>query len=158
MREPDALAARPHRGGLPIPYVTAIVDGVPDFRVHDAPNRKRCDDERLCQLCGTPLARRAWFFGLERQLTTHRFAEPPAHEDCSRYAIEVCPWLGGRDWREDNLPPGSIAVPRAYDAPARVALCSATSWSTVRDYVAGVNVYLVGPIADVELIRREARR
>jgi hypothetical protein len=104
--EPAGLIARPHYGRFPIPYVTAVVDGVPDFRSHDHTRRRECAEERLCQLCGLGLGSGPYvkdptvFVGFAWALNTRRFGEPPMHESCMEFAWRACPWLAaGSAWR-----------------------------------------------------------
>lgn len=99
--EPPALAARPHHGGFPIPFITAIVDGRPDFKVHDQALRASCATRGLCQLCGTEMeGGEMAFVGFPRSIERRVFGEPPAHPACLDYAFSVCPWLAGRGWAE----------------------------------------------------------
>lgn len=98
--EPVALQARPHHGGFPVPFVTALIDGRPDFKVHDEYKRIRVGVEKLCQLCGHPLEGDIAFIGSPRSVERRIFGEPPAHLLCLEYALEVCPFLAGRNWAE----------------------------------------------------------
>lgn len=100
--EPPRLAARPHHGRFPIPYVTHVRDdGRPDFRVHDNERRGEVARRRLCQLCGGPLDPRVAFVGFEHSVLRRTFGEPPMHRDCLAFAWEVCPWLAGASWRPE---------------------------------------------------------
>lgn len=98
--EPRGLADRPHFAGLPVPFITAIIDGTPDFKVHDEIARATCATQRLCQLCGQPFEPRdsLAFIGSIRSVLDRRFGEPPAHPYCLGYAWQVCPWLAGREY------------------------------------------------------------
>lgn len=101
MEEPKGLASRPHFGGLPVPFITAIIDGTPDFKVHDVIARANCATQRLCQLCGQPFGDEPThlaFIGTIRTVLDMRFGEPPAHPECLQYAWDVCPWLAGREY------------------------------------------------------------
>lgn len=98
MEEPRGLVSRPHFGGFPVPFITAVIDGVPDFKVHDEVARANCATQRLCQLCGQPFghSEEIAFIGSIKSVLAGRFGEPPAHSDCLAYAWQVCPWLAGR--------------------------------------------------------------
>ena len=109
--EPASLKARPHHGPFPVPYVTAIIDGIPDFKVHDNVQREKVARRGLCQLCGERFAPTAMppailpptmaFVGHRGSLERGVFGEPPMHVDCMEFAWEVCPWLAGRNWQLD---------------------------------------------------------
>lgn len=102
MEEPALLAARPHHGRFPIPFVTHIrEDGRPDFRVHNNTRRAECAERRLCQLCGAELGSELVFVGFKGSVECGVFGEPPMHRDCMEWAWEVCPFLAGAEWRAD---------------------------------------------------------
>ena len=109
MPESSRLAARPHWGVFPIPFVTHLGDGGrPDFRVHDEDRRMECARSHLCQLCGGSLSsdRVFVFVGTSASIQRHTFGEPPMHRECMEFAWQVCPWLAGGGERrpiEDGL-------------------------------------------------------
>lgn len=98
--EPEGLRERPHVGRFPVPFITAVVRGRPDFKVHDEVARARCGTDRLCQLCGKALGEEVAFTGAEGSIERRIFGEPPAHPACLDYAFDICPFLAGRDWAE----------------------------------------------------------
>lgn len=120
MEEPPALAERPHVGGYPVPYITAVIDGRPNFKVHDEVARARAAAESLCQMCGKPLCGRIAFCGNKVSVERRTFGEPPAHPECLLYAFEVCPWLAGKPysssqtakarWLVAPQPPGTMGI------------------------------------------------
>lgn len=99
---PEALARQPRYRHFPIPYVTVVEGGVPDFKRHDPDRRMECARFRLCQLCGELMDPDALtFVGFPWAAETRSFGEPPMHEECMEWAWEVCPWLAaGKSWRE----------------------------------------------------------
>jgi len=101
---PDNLATRPRHGRYPIPWVTTVRDGVPDFRVHDDLRRWRVATERRCQLCGFTMGRPVAMIGTARSADLRTFGEPPAHPACMDYAVAVCPWLNGSDASRRPMP------------------------------------------------------
>lgn len=120
--EPDALRRRPHRGKLPIPWITYVAeDGRPDFRVHVESKRRRVEEDHLCQLCGERMGEEVVFVGLSAAMaawgeTGPAFGEPPMHRECLDYALEVCPWLSGRDYADREYPGGTKVGARPGDA------------------------------------------
>ena len=134
MTEPTRLKERPHHGPFPIPYVTAIVNGVPDFKIHDNEKRVRCAERNLCQLCGGSLAG-VWmaFVGHEGSIERGRFGEPPMHQDCMEFAWEVCPWLAGRDWRLDYRKAAEGLTILPPPPKGKLGIWIATSYSTIPD-------------------------
>lgn len=106
MIEPRGLESRPHVGGFPVPFITAVIDGKPDFKTHDEYLRSCCASFHLCQLCGLPLGTGPLsegsvlvaFTGFARSIERRTFGEPPAHPECLAYAFEVCPWLNGKTY------------------------------------------------------------
>lgn len=102
MDEPERLQRRPHVGMFPIPFVTARINGKPDFRVHNDERRKLIGKRKLCQLCGYPLGGDIVFAGSRSSIRRHTYGEPPMHEECAQWAVEVCPWLAGRGWRYED--------------------------------------------------------
>lgn len=127
MKEPEALAARPHRGKLPIPFVTYVdPDGKPDFRVHDNARRQECATKRLCQLCGTKMASHVTFVGTKGSVERRTFGEPPGHRECLLFALEVCPWLAGSDYRSEWLEGSGftrLTTPEIDDEPIALYTC-----------------------------------
>jgi hypothetical protein len=83
-----------------VPVVTAVVEGTPDFKLHDEVARARCGALRLCQLCGKPLEGQMAFVGARHSVERRIFGEPPAHVECLDFAFEACPFLAGKGYRE----------------------------------------------------------
>lgn len=138
--EPERLKRRPHAGMFPIPFVTAIIDGKPDFRVHNDERREMIGKRKLCQLCGDRLNGDIWLAGAQETLRRKTFGEPPMHEECARWAIEVCPWLAGRGWRYEDewrdVRVERLPVPRLY----RIYFVQADGIRMIRDRERGHGV------------------
>lgn len=94
---PRRLQRRPKdRRGYPIPYVVMIdKNGRPHFTINDGRRVEKCVHGKRCGLCGERLERKAfWFVGGERCFGLNgAFIDPPMHEECARYALQVCPFL-----------------------------------------------------------------
>lgn len=167
MREPAGLLERPHHGGFPVPYVTAWVDGRPDFKVHDEVARATCATEGLCQLCGiafeldwvrmgtTANYRELAFVGNIRSVMSRTFGEPPAHPDCLAYAWQVCPWLAGRGWAkgwEEKAREAGIKVIAPTKPPEQMGILVTDRFWLIEDDEGATDFkYLAGdPIRPIE--------
>jgi hypothetical protein len=131
---PAGLLARPWFQGKPVPYTVLIrEDGTPDFAVREPSVVQKVIEGRLCNLCGLPLGRAVAFLGDEEAVLDQDFGEPPAHIDCSEFALKACPFLSGarrvranlegrvQRWRRDDARPArwspwSVVVTRDYRA------------------------------------------
>lgn len=89
-------------------------DSVPDFRIVHEENRRKCMKDGLCALCGQELEVLLVFFGGPLCERNRYFIDGPMHEDCARYAIQVCPYLAMSTWehstRELPKPPEGTAI------------------------------------------------
>lgn len=97
--------ARDARGYV-VPFFVAWIAGKPDFRVADPMKLRRCIEDRLCWLCGGPLARYVAYVAGPMCGLNRTSAEPPSHLACAEYAAQVCPFLTmpKAQRREGNLP------------------------------------------------------
>lgn len=132
--EPARLARRPHHGRFPIPFVTLVRDGKPDFRVQDNRRRERCAYERLCQLCGEDLGESFVFVGWAQSIERRTFGEPPMHGPCCDWAWAICPFLLGGDHRPltiDDVINLGVWKPTAAPAPRHMALYTTTDFEPV---------------------------
>jgi hypothetical protein len=81
--------------GYPIPYTVLVKDGRPHFTINVEERRLRCLASNLCPICGLRLLRGRWFVGGPLS-AIHRdgaYNDPPMHDECAHYALQVCPWL-----------------------------------------------------------------
>jgi len=92
---------RPTVAGLVVPYV--VDDRLSPIRFTDLHQGhvRRCAEQRLCGICGkrivgAPMA----FIGPDDGRRC--FADAWMHEACARLALVQCPFLKGRQWREQE--------------------------------------------------------
>jgi hypothetical protein len=85
------------RRGLPIPFVVyRDVDSLPHFSINDVLKMNEVLAKKLCGLCGKPLKLgQIWLIGGPASCFAEdgMFIDPFAHEECARYAIQVCAFL-----------------------------------------------------------------
>lgn len=93
MEEPERVARLPHYKGLPVTYTTLVVDGVPNFRAIDSDKVWEVKDKKKCSICGEPLDYWIAFMVSEKEAESRYVFDNPNHEDCLRYAFNVCPFL-----------------------------------------------------------------
>jgi hypothetical protein len=104
------------RRGLPIPFIIyRDKDGTPHFTVDDTGKVNLALAKKLCGLCGKPLKLgQMWLIGGSDfwQNEDELFTAPPAHEDCARYAIQVCPYMAASNYsrliEEKTLKPHAV--------------------------------------------------
>jgi hypothetical protein len=94
LEEPENIKKLPHFRGLPITAITFVgEDGTPNFKVIDNEKVRDCKDNKKCAICGQPLGWWIAFMVSEKEAQTRFIFESPNHEECLRYAFELCPWL-----------------------------------------------------------------
>jgi hypothetical protein len=100
---PDLQGNDRDRRGLPIPFVVyRDLKGMPHFSINDTGIVDRVIAERLCGLCGRPLKPgRIWFAGGPGSSFREdgMYIDPFMHEDCGRYAVQVCPFIAAPNYR-----------------------------------------------------------
>jgi hypothetical protein len=98
------VEALPKWKNFPIPYfVTYTKDGIPDFKIINEENRRRCANERLCWICGQKIDYWIVFIGGPIAIKHRLFTDGPMHEECARDALEICPFLvGSMDYAPDS--------------------------------------------------------
>lgn len=119
---PPSLAARPHepRRNLPIPPVSVHASSTGDyidFTVVNGPVAAQLAMQRVCSLCAEPMAYWVAFLGTAANLDNRRFLDPPAHPDCMKAAVYLCPFIAYQGHRrttakhvraEGVVPPGYV--------------------------------------------------
>lgn len=99
---PPRMAALPRDArGFPIPHIVfRDTDGRPHFTVNHEPLRQEAITRGLCSICGQPLFRGRWFVGgpLSAFDEHGAYLDPPMHEECVAYALQVCPYLASRKY------------------------------------------------------------
>lgn len=94
MEEPHRVAKLPHYKGIPIPYTTmTLEDGTPHFKAVDDKRVWEVKRDGKCSVCGEPLDYWIAFMVEEKEVESRIVFDNPNHEDCLRYAFNVCPWL-----------------------------------------------------------------
>lgn len=97
---PNFLESLPHymrdlpiHKGFPVPFFAAVKDGIPDPRLSDLRKAKACAKRRLCWVCGKALTPVVTFVGGPLSALNGRYSDGPMHEECSTFALKVCPYL-----------------------------------------------------------------
>jgi hypothetical protein len=104
MDVPARLRSRPLFRGLPIPYTTFIApDGTPDFKITNLIAWMECTRKKLCSVCGQDLDYWVWYIGSPDQVKDQIFFDPAMHEECARYAADVCPFIAYRTGYAQNV-------------------------------------------------------
>ena len=110
------------RRGLPIPFIVyRDTQGVPHFTVDDVEKLDLVLSKKLCGICGKPLKLgHMWLISGAPSffLDDGLFTIPPAHEECARYSIQVCPFLSAPNY--SKLIEDKTLKPEAVHDRARV--------------------------------------
>lgn len=94
MEKPERIAKLPQYKGLVIPYTTLIDDnGIPNFKATNAEKVWESKRDKKCSICGEPLDYWISFMVTEDEANSRLIFENPNHEECLKYAFNVCPWL-----------------------------------------------------------------
>jgi hypothetical protein len=94
MDVPERMKNRPQYKGVYIPYLTEIAeDGAPLFKQVDPEKTWEVKRDGKCALCGEKLDYWKAFMVNKQEAESRIVFENPNHEDCLRYAFNVCPWL-----------------------------------------------------------------
>jgi hypothetical protein len=90
------------RRGLPIPFVVyRDIKGVPHFTINDVSVVDEVLSKKLCGLCGKPLKPgQIWLIGGPGSsfLEDGMYIDPFMHEECGRYAAQVCPFIAASSY------------------------------------------------------------
>lgn len=78
---------------LVVPYTTLRIDGIPQFKLIDNERVWECKRDGKCAMCGKPLDYWKAFMVTKEEAESRIIFENPSHEECLRYAFNVCPWL-----------------------------------------------------------------
>jgi hypothetical protein len=152
--------------GFPVFYV-ALVDrnGEPVFTANDSSLLARCSKRDLCAICGTKLFRFRWFVGGPLSAFDPRgaYADGPLHDDCMRYAMQVCPYLAAVNYSKDlaeqrasKVAAQGIAVitHAALKGQPPVFVCVKSTGTIVSTLANGLETYKpVRPVRGVEFWR-----
>jgi hypothetical protein len=155
-----------HRG-YPIPFIVLRDKAKqPHFPINDVARVVECGRKRLCGICGKRLNPKALSFVIGGPASAlHErgaYLDPPMHEECARYAIRVCPYLGApvygrmiedRKLADAQRPAGvviGIASEVIEDRPAMFGLVGSPSWEVVSAAPGHCVFRLPGPAAVLE--------
>jgi hypothetical protein len=97
------MAARLTVGRLVVPYMVDERRQPIDFKVVHPGHVAKCAQQRRCGVCGKVINGYLAFIGPNDQRRC--YADPWMHPACARLALEQCPFLGGRDWRDGTVEP-----------------------------------------------------
>lgn len=149
---PMALRKRPKdRRGYPIPYVVfRDTAGRPHFTINDQERHAHVTRKALCSLCGGKLKEAkgrpgAWFIGGPICFVSPlgAFLDPAMHEDCARYAVQVCPYIAApryatrlddRTLKPEFIPEGVVVagdLTQQNDRPTLFALGQCAGYEAV---------------------------
>jgi hypothetical protein len=84
------------RRGYPIPATVLIDDnGRPHFTINDEVKRQALIKRDACPICGQRIIGGRWFVGgpLSAFHEHGTYIDPPMHDECAHYALQVCPYL-----------------------------------------------------------------
>jgi hypothetical protein len=84
---------RPQVAGLPFPWVTPMIDGVPRFREIDRVRAEMCRALWGCQVCGEDLGATAWVVVREAKQGAGIVSSSAMHRQCLDLAVRHCPRL-----------------------------------------------------------------
>jgi hypothetical protein len=148
--------------GFPVPWFVAQINGEYDFRIVDTPKRMRAVRNNMCWLCGETLGRYKSFLIGTMCTITRTISEPPAHRDCSEYAIAACPFLSNprmrrndKDLPDHELPAGIMLTCN----PKVTVLWITHEYRLFRDHDGGT-LFRIGAPVEVQFYRegRKATR
>ena len=90
------------RRGLPIPFIVFRDEtGTPHFTVDDRQKVNFVLANKLCGMCGKPLKLGQMWLIAGPLTAFHEDGlsiEPPGHEECARYAVQVCRFLAAPNY------------------------------------------------------------
>lgn len=104
LEEPERIAKLPHYKGIPITYTTLVDEnGIPEFKSTIPERVWEVKRDHKCSLCGEPLDYWIAFMVTEKEAETQLVYENPNHEECLRFAFNICPWLFYRNATYSDL-------------------------------------------------------
>lgn len=99
--------------GYPIPYIIFCdTNGVYHFKINDHKKTMECLDTRICAICGRGLGKDMWLAGgpLAAFHPDGAYIDTPMHHECGQYALQVCPYLATRFYKEIEIDLSKVAA------------------------------------------------
>lgn len=125
---PPKLTERPRDSrGFVVPYTALSLNEGWDFTTLDPRKVQTCVEMGLCGLCGTYLGDEdevVTFVGGPLSVTNRNFLDPPMHEQCALYALNVCPFLAMPTARYSKAGEGVVNPAVHPDRPEKFGLLS----------------------------------
>lgn len=144
---------RDHRG-FPVPWFVDWINGRPYFPAVSPQKLVQAVKQQRCWVCGQKLGRWVTFAVGPMCVVNRISAEPPSHDECARYAAQVCPFLANP--RMGRVPvskapmpvtdPGGIMVEAN---PGAVALWSCRDYRPFYPPGGGVLIKMGDPVGGV---------
>jgi hypothetical protein len=107
------------RRGLPIPFVVyRDMTGMPHFTINDVRAVDEVLAKKLCGLCGKPLKPdQIWLIGGPGSsfLEDGMYIDPFLHEECGRYAVQVCPFIAAPSYSK-RIEAKTLKLEAVHDA------------------------------------------
>jgi len=132
---PDRLRGLPlDERGYPVPYFVAWIDGKPDHRIVDPAKFRVCVRKGRCWICGRNLGKFATFTIGPMCVVNKISGEPPAHQECAKFAVQACPFLTlPRAVRRDAKLPHQVTVhpDMLVHNPGAMILWTTDEWDEV---------------------------
>lgn len=104
--------------GYPIFWSITQDNGKYDFKHIPMPKIVQAGKNRLCGLCGETIYGDVVFIGGPQSCKNRVFSDPPMHDECARYAWQVCPYITRLGWHREKTeeldeinPHGILAKP-----------------------------------------------
>lgn len=113
---PERVKNLPTYKGIPIPFTTLIDDnGKPQFKLTNE-NIWVSKRDGLCSICGQALDYWKAFMVTQDEADSRMVWENPQHEECLRWAFNVCPWLYYSKAKYTNAEDIKVGGYQAFDA------------------------------------------
>jgi hypothetical protein len=128
---PEFLSHLKTHQGLPVPFMQAVFDGVPDFRAVDPKKVFQCVQEKLCAICGRRLGEKACFIGGPLSKANRLFTDPPMHKQCAEFASQNCPFVSGKklDYSDRPVNPAMVKVQEMVSTEPPATMYLLTAWT-----------------------------
>lgn len=92
--------------GFPIPYVILVDENGAHFKINDESKVQKALKYKLCAICGYGMkSGDMWLAGgpLSAFHPDGAFNDTPMHYECGKYALQVCPFLAAKGWKDSEI-------------------------------------------------------